>query len=148
MKKGFTLVELLVVIAIIGVLSAVAVVSLGSIRSSGRDARRITDIDSIKSAMEIINSETGKYDPGCAAGTVISSCTGGKLAAQLQGITNVKDPSGTESCAAGCTSACNYALKDIKDTNYIVYFFLEKGAGSYNTPGCYSLTKDGISKNP
>jgi prepilin-type N-terminal cleavage/methylation domain-containing protein len=146
MKKGFTLVELLVVIAIIGVLSAVAVVSLGSIRSSGRDARRITDIDSIKSAMEIINSETGKYDPGCTAPSVISACTGGKLAAQLQGIANINDPTGTASCATACTSMCNYALTAIKDTAFEVKFFLEKGAGSYNTPGCYSLTQNGITK--
>jgi len=146
MKKGFTLVELLVVIAIIGVLSAVAVVSLGSIREKGRDTRRVTDIDTLRSAMELINNESGKYDPGCVAPSIISTCTGGKLAAQMQNLANTKDPSGTVSCATDCTKVCDYALTAVKDSAYEVKFFLEKGAGSYTAPGCYALTESGIVK--
>lgn len=61
LKKGFTLVELLVVIAIIGLLSTLAVVSLGSARSKARDARRISDIKQIQSALELYFADAGAY---------------------------------------------------------------------------------------
>lgn len=59
--KGFTLVELLVVIAIIGLLSTLAVVSLGSARSKARDARRISDIKQIQTALELYFADQGEY---------------------------------------------------------------------------------------
>ena len=60
-KKGFTLVELLVVIAIIGLLSTLAVVSLGSAREKARDARRISDIKQIQTALELHFADQGSY---------------------------------------------------------------------------------------
>lgn len=60
-SKGFTLVELLVVISIIGLLSTLAVVSLGSARSRARDARRISDIKQIQTALELHYADLGAY---------------------------------------------------------------------------------------
>lgn len=60
-KKGFTLVELLVVIAIIGLLSTLAVVALGSARSKARDARRISDIKQVQTALELYFADLGVY---------------------------------------------------------------------------------------
>lgn len=60
-QKGFTLVELLVVIAIIGLLSTLAVVSLGSARTKARDARRISDIRQIQTALELYFATNSQY---------------------------------------------------------------------------------------
>ncbi|HTK60704.1 MAG TPA: type II secretion system protein, partial [Candidatus Baltobacteraceae bacterium] len=59
--KGFTLIELLVVIAIIGLLSTLAVVALNSARQRSRDAKRVSDIRQIQTALELAFSETNNY---------------------------------------------------------------------------------------
>jgi prepilin-type N-terminal cleavage/methylation domain-containing protein len=53
MKKGFTLIELLVVIGIIALLSTLSVVALSSARAKSRDARRVSDIRQIRTALEM-----------------------------------------------------------------------------------------------
>ena len=58
---GFTLVELLVVIAIIGVLASVVLVSLNSARAKARDARRLTDVKQIQTALELYYDANGYY---------------------------------------------------------------------------------------
>ncbi|MAQ77189.1 hypothetical protein CL684_01550 [Candidatus Campbellbacteria bacterium] len=61
MKKGFTLIELLVVIAIIGVLSSTILGSLSDARAQARDARRLSDIRSIQTALEVYYTNNGTY---------------------------------------------------------------------------------------
>ena len=60
-SKGFTLIELLVVIAIIGLLSTLAVVALNSARQRSRDAKRVSDIRQIQTALELGFSESNNY---------------------------------------------------------------------------------------
>ncbi|MCF7860399.1 prepilin-type N-terminal cleavage/methylation domain-containing protein [Patescibacteria group bacterium] len=62
-KKGFTLIELLVVIAIIGLLSTLSVLALNSARARSRDAKRITDIKQIQTAVEMYYNDAGVYPP-------------------------------------------------------------------------------------
>lgn len=62
MKKfGFTLIEVLVVATIIGILAAVAVSSYASINKRSRDAKRRSDIEQIRSALEMYRSDLGYY---------------------------------------------------------------------------------------
>ncbi|MDO8564484.1 MAG: type II secretion system protein [bacterium] len=52
-RKGFTLIELLVVIAIIGLLSSVVFASLNSARVKARNARRVSDLKQLSTALEL-----------------------------------------------------------------------------------------------
>jgi len=65
-KKGFTLIELLVVIAIIGLLSTLAVVSLNNARSKSRDAKRVSDIKQVQTALELYYADQNGYPAGTA----------------------------------------------------------------------------------
>lgn len=60
-RRAFTLVELLIVVAIIGILASVILVGLGPSQRKGRDARRISDIRQIQTALELEYNRTGSY---------------------------------------------------------------------------------------
>lgn len=63
-KKGFTLIELLVVVAIMGMLASLAVVSLNNARARARDARRISDIKQVQTALELYFLDNSSYPAG------------------------------------------------------------------------------------
>ncbi len=67
-KRGFTLIELLVVATIIATLLGVASVSYIRATQSSRDARRKTDLEQIRQALETYRSQIGSY-PTSAQGT-------------------------------------------------------------------------------
>ena len=69
-KKGFTLIELLVVIAIIGLLSTLAVVALGSARAKARDAKRLSDLKQVQTALELYYTDNNAYPTAAAAVTL------------------------------------------------------------------------------
>ena len=59
--KGFTLIELLVVISIIAILVAVGATGYQRASKLSRDARRKTDLEQIRQALETYRSEIGSY---------------------------------------------------------------------------------------
>ena len=70
-QQGFTLIELLVVIAIIGLLSTLAVVALNNARMKSRDAKRVSDVKQIQTALELYYNDANAY-PGSLGTTIVS----------------------------------------------------------------------------
>ena len=76
--KGFTLIELLVVIAIIGVLSSVVLASLNTARSRANDAKRVSDLRQLVTALELYRSSNPTY-PDHASDTQVDTSLSGVL---------------------------------------------------------------------
>ena len=60
-QTGFTLIEVLVAATIIGILSTIGLTGFQAITRSGRDTLRKTDLEQIRSALEIYKSENNTY---------------------------------------------------------------------------------------
>jgi general secretion pathway protein G len=61
-NHGFTLIELLVVVAIVALLSSIVFASLNTARAKGRDAKRLSDLQQIRTALELYyNDNNGTY---------------------------------------------------------------------------------------
>ncbi len=101
-KKGFTLLEILLVIGIIAVLATVVIVSLDPATRfrDARDARRLSDIQSILSAvhqyivdnrgelpsgLDTTEREISTDGSGCAISTDVCSVSGGSDCIDLSG---------------------------------------------------------------
>jgi type II secretion system protein G len=60
-QSGFTLIELLVVIAIIGLLSSTVVISLQSVRKKAATQQFVSNLESIRDALEAYHTDYGEY---------------------------------------------------------------------------------------
>jgi prepilin-type N-terminal cleavage/methylation domain-containing protein len=74
-KRNFTLIELIVVIAIIGTLTAITLPAINTARVKARDVRRVTDINQITKALELVLSFNGSY-PNSTGTACLSTCMG------------------------------------------------------------------------
>ncbi len=78
-NKGFTLLELLIVISIIAILSVIIVIVLNpaEILRKSRDAQRISDLSTLKSALAIYATSSSSPQLDGTSGTPNDLCVGG-----------------------------------------------------------------------
>lgn len=71
LRSGFTLIEIIVVIAIIGILLGIATASYANSLRHGRDQKRIVNIETIRSNLELFRSSQamGVYPTSISTGT-------------------------------------------------------------------------------
>ncbi len=67
-QKAFTLIELLVVISIIAILIGVSIFGLSGARESTRDARRKSDLELIRSGLEMYKADCNDYPASITLG--------------------------------------------------------------------------------
>ncbi len=67
-EDAFTLIELLVVISIMGILLALSIFGMQSARQASRDGKRKSDIEQIRSALEMYKSDCNSYPVSITAG--------------------------------------------------------------------------------
>jgi prepilin-type N-terminal cleavage/methylation domain-containing protein len=143
--KAFTLIELLVVISIIGLLAILAIVALNNAQTKARDAKRLSNVQTIQKAIEMLYQDNGNYNATCVSPYSISDCTG--LDDYLSN-DDLNDPkNSTTSCVGSNSSSCNYAFYGPPTKqDYVVYFYLESATqlGNTGAVNCM-LTKLGIS---
>ena len=68
-SAGFTLMEILVAATIVAVLSVIGVVSYASVNKRSRDAKRKSDLEQVRSALEMYRADNSVY-PGLAEGFI------------------------------------------------------------------------------
>ncbi len=141
-QKGFTLIELLVVISIIGLLSTLAVVSLNNARQKSRDAKRISDVRQIQTALELYYNDANGYPPASPALPSVFSGT----ALTFNSITYMgMIPTAPLPFDTGCTADNNsYAyVGTTGGTTYSITYCLGANTGGV-TPGPHTATPLGI----
>lgn len=66
-RKGFSFIELIVVVTIIAVLSVVGVVSYSGANKKSRDSRRISDLEKMRMALEMVRQVGVTYPASSSA---------------------------------------------------------------------------------
>lgn len=134
-KSAFTLIELLVVIAIIGILSTLAIVALGDARVKARDAKRITDVKQIATALELYFIDNGSYPSAITSGESITDENMTYMAIV---------PSNPKPRNDGTCSNTNYVYStQNNNTSYTIYFCLGGSVANVGS-GNNQLTPPGI----
>lgn len=113
MKRGFTLIEILIVVAIIAVLASAVLVGLGPVQRGGRDARRISDLRQVQTALELYYNKSGAYPSATTWVDLTTALTGAGI-----GVAKVpNDPISGRNYLYG-TNGTGYVLgADLEDAN-------------------------------
>lgn len=139
-QKGFTLIELLVVIAIIGLLSTLAVVALNNARQKSRDAKRVSDIKQVQTALELYYNDANGYPPsaGVVQGGTITYDPGTPLDTNDDTVYMALVPKAPEP-----PSGDLYTYTSIDTSTYQLTYTLEGTTGGI-APGPHTATPAGI----
>ncbi|MFA5133765.1 MAG: prepilin-type N-terminal cleavage/methylation domain-containing protein [Patescibacteria group bacterium] len=141
--KGFTLIELLVVIAIIGLLSTLAVVALNNARQKSRDAKRVSDVKQVSTALELYFADNNGYPTAATAitlGDATHTCLGTNgFATECTGTTYMGQVPSAPTPPTGNT----YTYTSADGSTYSIGFTLEGTTGGLEA-GAHTATPSGL----
>ncbi|MBI4812221.1 prepilin-type N-terminal cleavage/methylation domain-containing protein [Candidatus Falkowbacteria bacterium] len=135
-QAGFTLIELLVVIAIIGLLSTLAVVALNNARQKSRDAKRVSDIKQIQTALELYFNDENGYPANITAGSPITGPNSGVTYMAI--VPTNPSPQTDGNCPTG-----GYTYSQADSSTYSITYCLGGVAGGV-TAGTHRATPAGL----
>ncbi len=138
-KKGFTLIELLVVVAIIGLLSTLSVVAFNMARAKTRDARRVSDVKQIQTALAMYYADNNGYpvNSSFVPGTALSNGS----TTYMTKIPNPPTPSNDGACPVGITE---YVYNSANTNTYTISYCL--GGNTGDLSGGYATATPGTIK--
>jgi len=113
-KNGFTLIELIVVVTIIAVLTVMGVVSYSGTNKRARDSKRITDLESMRVALELYRQGLGSTYPLNISSLVPNYIQ--TIPIGPKGETYLYNKTGT-----GYTYTIGTSLEDLGSTNTVSY---------------------------
>ncbi len=125
-ERAFTLIELLVVISIIGVLVALSVFGLQGARQASRDAKRKSDLEQIRSGIEIYKSDCDKYPDLIGSSLVGDGSTTSCSTTNTYISTTPVDPTSPNS---------SYRYANLTTTTYEICAALEQGGDTVTCGG-------------
>jgi prepilin-type N-terminal cleavage/methylation domain-containing protein len=132
-QAGFTLIELLVVIAIIGLLSTLAVVALNNARQKSRDAKRVSDIKQIQTALELYYNDVTGYPTDVTVGSSID----------YNGTTYMSIVPSNPTPVAPGNPQYAYTVTGTGNSGYVLTYTLEGSSGGVSE-GTHTATPAGI----
>lgn len=131
-NRGFTFIELIVVVTIMALLSGVGAVSYTQFNKQARDAKRKTDLETMRSSLELYKSTYGKYpifyfegygDTGFTAGWSTFDNTEPNFKTFMNNAFP-KDPKPPTTCIGYL-----YTIQDAGQKSYTIYTVLENTDG-------------------
>ncbi len=141
-KSGFTLIELLVVIAIIGLLSTLSILALNTARARSRDAKRISDVKQMQTALEMYFNDNNTYPSSVTSGDKLMA-TGTPSVTYMGVVPTAPTPADSSACAS--TNSYVYNSTDNGSSYTITYCLGSKTGGA--AAGDHTATPAGIT-NP
>lgn len=82
---GFTLIELMIVIVIIGILAAILIPSFINALDRSRYRSCLSGMAGVKTAMEVLRTETAINNPTCVNGATLNDCLAEELIGEIGG---------------------------------------------------------------
>lgn len=76
-ENGFTITELIIVVVVIAILALVSIVAYTNIQGRARDSKRLSDLKSITTALELYYADYGGYPICGGTGTYSGSLSSG-----------------------------------------------------------------------
>lgn len=151
-RKGFTLIELLVVIVIIGILATLSVIALNSARAKARDAKRVSDVKQMQTALELFYSDKEAYPTASSAITLGEGTSCGGAVCDVLCDTTAGFQNGTTGCSTNNVyipsipadaGSSSYTYTSADGTTYSIAFSLESGSGSLSA-GAHTAAPSGL----